>query len=313
MTHELTRLVRAYGAQPWLIEPSRAAQIIEAIEFRASSGIAASAARKDNANAASGAQGRSDDVAPQRDQSSRALGVINLMGTIMPRVAGADAMSGDFASLAKFQAEFEQMAAREDLGAIVLNIDSPGGQIDQTPETAHMIRAARREGRPIVAVANTMAASAAYWIAAAADEISVSPSGVVGSIGVYTVHQDISEALAKKGVKASIISAGPRKIEGHPFGPLDATARAELSRQIEDVYGMFTGDVAAWRAVDLSVVRADPEETEAHFGGGRAYRADQAVALGMADRVETLSQAIRRLQAPRPATASQRRRRLALI
>jgi len=309
MAHELSRLIAAYGAQPWLIDGVRANQMIEAIAFRAEHGIAASAARK-----ADGGEvvAKSDEIAAP-NEGVRAIGVINLMGALMPRLSGVDAMSGDFASLTQFQREFTQMAARADLRAIVLNVDSPGGQVDLVQETAEQIRSARRSDRPIVAIANTTAASAAYWIAAAADELVVSPSGIVGSIGVYTIHQDISERMAKEGVRMTLIKAGPRKAEGHPFAPLDDQARADIQRRVRSAYADFTSSVADYRGVTTDVVRADPEEDEAHFGGGRAYEAKLAVELGMADRVETFSDLIARLQAPKPKTATSRRRALAAL
>lgn len=182
-----------------------------------------------------------------------------------------------------------------------------------------MIRAARREDRPIVAVANTCACSAAYWIASAADEIVVSPSAQVGSIGVFTIHQDISEALAAEGVRMTLIRSGPRKAETHPFGPLEPEAAAALQARVSETYADFVSAVAANRGVPESVVRADPESGEAHFGGGRAYNAREAVRLGMADRVESLSETLARLTAPASAalaagrSAAARRRRMALL
>ncbi|TIX64128.1 MAG: S49 family peptidase, partial [Mesorhizobium sp.] len=141
------------------------------------------------------------------------------------------------------------------------------------PETTAMIRAARREGRPIVAIADTVACSAAYWIACGADEISVTPSGMVGSIGAYVVHQDVSEALAAVGVKVTYISEGARKVEANPFQPLDDAAKAWLQSIVRDCYDMFVADVAKSRKVSVAVVRADPEQTDKHMGGGRSYPA----------------------------------------
>lgn len=310
MAHELSRLVAAYGAHPWLIDGARAAQIVEAIEYRAEHGIAAAAARRD-ASAPDGQRVRAEEIAAPVGEA-KTIGVINLVGTIMPRVSGIDAMSGDFVSLTRFQNEFTAMAARTDLKAIIMNIDSPGGQVDLVPETAAMVRAARRADRPIIAIANTLAASAAYFIASAADELVVTPSGLVGSIGVFTVHQDISEKLQAQGVRMTVVKAGPRKFENHPFAPLDALAEQDLQRRIQAVYGDFVSAVARHRNVSEDVVRADPEAGQPHFGGGRAYEARLAVDLGMADRVETFSDLVARLRAPRQRTATARRRALAV-
>lgn len=301
MTHWPSRLLRAYGAEPWFIDPRRGMQIIEALAIRAEFGPVAAPARD------------AADPDPRRGAGGGNVAVLNLFGTIAPRVAGVDAMSGDFAALDRFQAAFRAAADRDDVSAIVLNIDSPGGVIDQVPETAAMIRAAKREGRPIIAVANTLAASAAYWIASAADELSVSPSGEVGSIGVFTLHQDVTDALEMQGVRVTIFREGARKIEFNPFEPLNETSAAALQARVREGYAMFVKDVARHRGVAESVVRADPEDdaAEAHFGGGRVYGAREAVRRGMADRVETLDEAVRRAASGGRAPSS-RRRRMAL-
>jgi ClpP class serine protease len=101
-----------------------------------------------------------------------------------------------------------------------------------------------RGKKKMIAVANAMAASAAYWIASAADELVVTPSGQIGSIGVFAAHEDISKAAEMQGVKVSLISAGKYKTEGNPFEPLSSEARAAMQRDV-DVFGeMFTAAVA---------------------------------------------------------------------
>lgn len=294
MSHEISRLLRAAGHSPWAIEPGKAREILAVVEMRA--------------------QGLTRAAAPERDrerEEPRAAGsvaVIPLMGVIMPRADLLSEVSGA-QSLAAFQREFQAAAANPDVSAIVIEVDSPGGQVDLVPETAAMIRAARGGDRPIVAVANTVAASAAYWIASAADELVVTPSGLVGSIGVFTVHEDVSEALAMEGVAVTYIYEGARKVEGNPFEPLDPAAKAAVQARIRDTYESFTGDVAAARGVPLEVVQADPEAAERHMGGGRALPAAEALALGMVDRVETLDATIQRLATRRSERA---RRRAAL-
>lgn len=296
--HWPTRLLRAYGAEPWFIDPRRAAQMIEALALRAEMGPMPVSANHEPGHSA---------------QTKGAIAVLSLNGTIAPRISGMDAMSGNFVGLDQFQRSFAEAAQREDLSAIVLSVDSPGGQVDLVPETAEMIYEARREGRPIVAVANTLAASAAYWIASAADHVAVTPSGEVGSIGVFTVHEDVSQALEAEGVKVSIIRAGSRKIESNPFEPLTDEARAAVQQRVSAFYDMFVGSVAKHRGVDPAVVRADPEDGGAHMGAGRTYDAKTAVSLGMADSIETLDQVITRLSSGRTGpSALARKRRLSL-
>lgn len=304
MTHEIRRVLRAFASQPWFIDPRKAEQIVAALELRALTGPRAQSERRQAA-----------DPAPVSGQQ-QSVAVLRLCGTILPRPEALEDVSQTAALMTNFQRAFMAKANDPNVSAIVLDIDSPGGRVDQVPETVAMIRAARREDRPIVAVANTLAASAAYWIASACDEIVVSPSGEAGSIGVYVVHEDISEALAAAGVHMQFISEGPRKTELSSFEPLAEEARNALQASVRYSYDLFVNDVAKGRGVPVSVVRADPEKSDRHFGGGRTYPAKQAVALGMADRVDTLDNTIARLQrgAKRKGRkADTARRRMSLI
>jgi HK97 family phage major capsid protein/HK97 family phage prohead protease len=214
------------------------------------------------------------------------VAVIPVHGPIIPRAANMD-MSSQAVGIDALQAQFRAALADDSVRAIVLDIDSPGGSAEMVPEFAAEILAARG-AKPIVAMANTFAASAAYWLAAAADEVVVTPSGEVGSIGVWSVHQDISAQLDMVGVKPTLVSAGKYKVERNPFGPLSADARDEMQRSVDEIYGEFVAAVAKGRGVKGSTVRAE-------FGEGRMVRAGAAVARGMADRVGTFTETLQRL------------------
>ncbi|TGQ95403.1 S49 family peptidase [Mesorhizobium sp. M8A.F.Ca.ET.208.01.1.1] len=283
MPHELNRLLRAFASDAWFIDPRKADQIAAMLLFRSERGPRSEPYRAAPA----------DRPAPSEQRGSVAL--LRIVGPILPRSEAITDVSQPAALMTDFRRAFGQVANDGSVSAIVIEIDSPGGRVDLVPETAAMIRNARRDGRPIVAVANTIALSAAYWIASAADEIVVSPSGAVGSIGVYTVHEDLSAALEAGGVKVTMISAGPRKVEGNPFQPLDEAGRAAILGNVTTFYGMFAGDVAKGRGVAVSVVKADPEGNDKNFGGGRAVLAQEALKLGMVDRVATLEETVARL------------------
>ncbi|TCN30329.1 S49 family peptidase [Sinorhizobium americanum] len=296
MAHEIRRVLRAFAAQPWFMDPRKAEQIVAMLELRALAGPRTEAFRK--------------EAGPLRQEVRTTKGtvaVLNLFGPIAPRAEALEDVSQQAALIVPFQNAFRESAADPALAGIILNIDSPGGRVDLVPETAAMIRKAKREGRPIVAIANTLAASAAYWIASAADELVVTPSGEVGSIGVYVLHQDISERLSAEGIRMQFISEGARKTEGNPFEPLTEEATAALQVNVRYFYDLFVADVAKGRRVAESVVRADPEKEGKHFGGGRVYPAKEAVRLGMADRVATLDETIARLIGGGPQSSSSRR------
>lgn len=287
MPHDIERFVASLASSVWMIEPNKAAEIVAALALRM--------------------QGQTDWAGDPRTAvyegepvpgASGQVHVLQLHGTLMPRGGMLSRMSGA-GSLSEFQSAFRRAASDPTAQAIVIEIDSPGGMVDLVPETAAMIHEARRADRPIVAHANTMAASGAYWIAAACDEVVVTPSGMVGSIGAYTMHQDLTAAMEQRGIKRTIIKAGSRKIEGNPYEPLTPVARAALQARIDRTYDMFTKDVARFRGLPVSTVRGDPESDEQHMGGGRVYDGQDAVRLGMADRVETFHDTLMRVASSR--------------
>lgn len=299
MPHEITRVLRAFSRRAWFIEPQKAEEMISILALRAEGHTAGYRAQEQ----------------PPVAESVGRIAVLRVHGPIVPRADMMSQMSGATeASLERFRSAFREAANDPNVAAIVLDIDSPGGDVSFVPEAVAEIRAARSADRPIIAVANNMAASAAYWLATGADEIVVSPSGMVGSIGVVMLHEDISAMLEAEGVRPTFIFEGARKIEGNPFEPLDNTAKRALQKEVRTFFDMFVSDVAKGRGVAASVVRADPEATSEHFGGGRVVLAREAVRLGMADRVATLEDTIQQVsrRGRGRRRAALERRRLAL-
>lgn len=191
-------------------------------------------------------------------------------------------------------AQFDAAMASDQVKGIVLDIDSPGGTTYGVAELADKIFAARGV-KPVIAVANSLMASAAYWIGSAADKLMVSPGGDVGSIGVYLLHQDVSGALDADGVKMTLVSAGKYKVEANPFEPLSEDARQALQDSVDATYGDFVAAVARHRGVSSTTVRNG-------FGQGRVVRAKEAVAEGMADRVASLNKVLTEMGVQRTAS-----------
>ncbi|MGH2351768.1 MAG: S49 family peptidase, partial [Chloroflexota bacterium] len=181
--------------------------------------------------------------------------------------------------------------ADPDVSSLLLEVDSPGGTVNGVPELAAEVFAAsqRRGGpKPIVAVANGLAASAAYWIASAADEVVVTPSGEVGGVGVFAVHEDWSASYASAGIRHTLISAGKYKVEANSYQPLGEDARQAIQARVNDYYGDFVHALARHRDLSHDTVRTQ-------FGEGRCLGARRAVEAGMADRVATFDETLRRL------------------
>ena len=231
---------------------------------------------------------------PTQARSQGSIAVLPLYGTIAPRIGSMAEASGG-TSTERFGQMFRAAMADPQIGAVVIDVDSPGGAVAGVPELADEIYASRGS-KPIVAVANQMAASAAYWIASAADEFVASPSADVGSIGVYAAHQDVSGALAQEGIKTTLISAGKYKVEGNPYEPLSEEARAALQESVDEAYDLFVSHVARHRGVS-------PADVRNGYGQGRVLSAKRAKAVGMVDRVETLDATIERLRKRRPVSA----------
>lgn len=215
------------------------------------------------------------------------VAVISLRGLITARPSLLSMLLGGGGGLRVFRSALREAVASEEIGSILLDIDSPGGSTDLNNEVAAEIRSFRGS-KPIIALANTVAASAAYCIASAADEVVVTPSGRVGSIGTYLLHLDWSKFNDDAGIKPTYISAGKYKVEGNEDEPLEDEARAALQEMVDDYYALFVADVAAGRGVSTSAVRSG-------FGEGRIVTAAKAVEVGLADRVASFESVVSKL------------------
>jgi signal peptide peptidase SppA len=209
------------------------------------------------------------------------VAVIPIRGVIAHRMGAMDETSGG-TSTERIGAMLKAVAADESIGTIVYDIDSPGGTVPGVQELAAEMFALRGNKKQ-VALVNSLAASAAYWLASQADEIVSIPSGAAGSIGVFTVHEDLSALLEKEGVKISVIRAGKFKAEGNPFEPLSDEAKAVIQARVDAAYAQFVKDVARGRKVTQAAVKEG-------YGQGRALSAKDALAAGLIDRIATVDE-----------------------
>lgn len=213
------------------------------------------------------------------------VAVISVLGPMTQRMSLWQEMFSGGTSAEAVGAAFDRSMADSSVGAIVLNIDSPGGSVYGTEELADKIYNARGKGKAIVAVANSLAASALYWVGSSAEQFYVTPSGEVGSIGVLAMHTDWSSYNEKVGVNPTYIYAGKYKVEGNAEAPLDDEAKGAIQASVDSYYDSFTAAVARNRGVSQRDVKSG-------FGEGRVVRAKQAVEMGMADAVKTLAEVL---------------------
>lgn len=207
------------------------------------------------------------------------VAIITIVGSLVNRGAWIGASSG----MVSYEGIAAQLsAARDDpqIGSILIDIDSPGGEATGMFSVASLVGEIAK-AKPVVAFVNDMAASAAYGIASQATEIVVSPTSIVGSIGVVMTHMDRSAELATKGIKPTLIYAGQHKVDGNPFGPLTEAVRADLQNEVMKFYDQFVGIVAKGRGEKLTADMA--RATEA-----RVFLGQEAVDRGLADRLASL-------------------------
>jgi signal peptide peptidase SppA len=137
--------------------------------------------------------------------------------------------------------------------SIVLDVNSPGGMVNGAFETADVIRAAR-EKKPITAIVDSSAYSAAYLLSSAATSIHAPKSGGVGSIGVVTMHVDVSQMLEDEGIKVTMLYAGKYKVDGNPYEKLSEGARSRIETRLSQSYNLFVNTVAENRGIDPDVI-----------------------------------------------------------
>lgn len=162
--------------------------------------------------------------------------------------------------------------ANENIEEIIMNYDSPGGLASGCQECVEDIQ---RIKTPIHAHVSGMAASAAYWLATAALDISVKNDSVLGSVGTVITHVDLSKRLEQAGIKVSFITAGEGKVDGNSYQPLSEAGVAKYQKVVDEHYSAFSSGVSKNRGVPVKVVRDD---WKAHIYTGR-----ESLENGMSD------------------------------
>ncbi|XAZ24029.1 S49 family peptidase [Sinorhizobium sp. B11] len=175
----------------------------------------------------------------------------------------------------------ERGLADPNVKGIALIVDSPGGHVAGNFDLADKIFAARVQ-KPIHAFAAENAYSAAYSIASACKTVTVARTGGVGSIGVVTIHLDVSKAMDNAGLKVTFIHYGQHKVDGNGYQALPADVRDRIQARIDGFGELFVSTVARNRKLDAQAVR----DTEA-----LTFGADEALALGLADKIGTIDDA----------------------
>jgi signal peptide peptidase SppA len=227
------------------------------------------------------------------------VAIIPVEGIIAKKMNLLTQISGGTSTQA-LQQDIADAAADPMVNAIVLLIDSPGGEVDGTQAAANMVRAIRDEGRkPIVAIADGLMASAAYWIGSAAERVYMSgDTDAIGSIGIVAAHTDYSKADEQRGIKVTEITAGKYKRIASQHEPLSDEGRADIQAKVDHLYSVFVDSVASNRGVDTPTVLDK-------MADGRVFLGKQAIDAGLVDGVSSIPQLVadlnKRVQKNAPA------------
>jgi len=207
------------------------------------------------------------------------VAVIGVEGVLAKRMNLFSQISGG-ASTELIGRDLRAALADSRVHAILLNVDSPGGAVDGTQTLADAVYNARGV-KPVVAFADGMMASAAYWIGSAAQEIYISGDTVMsGSIGVAMQHVDYSRYEEKVGIKTTDIYAGKYKRIASSSAPLSEEGRATLQTMVDQLYTVFVDNVARNRGTDTETVLKD-------MADGRLFVGRAAIDAGLVDGVST--------------------------
>ena len=234
------------------------------------------------------ANGRNVGKLPYR-RNANGTAVISIIGSLVNRGAWVGAQSG-MTSYEGIAYQIKTALNDPKVKNIILDMDSPGGEATGAFETAALVREASAV-KPVHAMVNGMAASAAYAIASGAKSIITTESGMSGSIGVVLMHADYSRAIDRAGITPTLIHAGAHKVDGNPYAPLSGAVKSDLQAEVDRLYEMFTNSVAEGRKGRLTARAARATEARTYIGKA-AVEAHLADDVGtFADLVGDLSRA----------------------
>lgn len=213
------------------------------------------------------------------------IGVIPLHGPMIKRAGFWEAMFG-FVGSEQVRAAIGVAVRDEDIHAILLHVESPGGHVAGVQDLAETVREAAAQ-KPLAVHIDDLGASAAYWASAYATRITAGPMAEVGSVGTMAVVADVSQGLAQAGIKIHVVSTGAMKGIGIPGTQVTDAHLEEIQRRVDGVNSFFLRAVQRGRKLT--------SEQLALISDGRVFLAQEAKQLGLIDEVRSLDAAIRDL------------------
>jgi signal peptide peptidase SppA len=262
---------------PWAITPHRLEQI---------HGIYSAWARGESVDVAAveAKIGRPLVNDPQGYEVQDGAALIPMRGVMAPRMNLMTQVSGG-TSTELFVRDVRAALEDPSVRSLVIMADTPGGAVAGTQRAAAAVMAARGI-KPVATYVEGLMASAGVWVGTAADVVMMeSATSQAGSVGVVATHVDVSKQEEALGVKTTEIVAGTYKRAASQYGPLTELGRQVLQNEVDYLYGLFVGDVAAQRGVSV-------EQVLESMADGRMFIGQQAVDAGLVDGIATLEETI---------------------
>ncbi|HAW0060258.1 TPA: S49 family peptidase [Escherichia coli] len=276
---------RAFN-QPLLLEPAYARVFFSALSDRFGTGRLIDTAsgevmNSDEMNALAMGWDSSERTRQKSYRVERGIAVLPVTGTLVHKLGYINPVSGmsGYDGIAK---RLQQAISDPDVKGILLDIDSPGGEVAGAFDTADLIARAR-EQKPVWALASDTACSAAYLLASACSRRLITQTGTVGSIGVLMAHRCVEKALEIAGVDVTLIYAGAHKVDGNPYSQLPDDVRDEFQLSINSTREQFAQKVSDYTGLKKSRVLA----TEA-----AVFIGADAIKSGLADQLVNYADAI---------------------
>lgn len=217
------------------------------------------------------------------------IAVLPVTGTLVHKFGYVQPLSG-MTGYDGIITRLQQALDDQSVKGILLDIDSPGGEVAGAFDTADLIARAR-DKKPVWSLANDMACSAGYLLASACSQRLITQTGIVGSIGVVVAHRSIEKALEQAGVDITLIYAGSHKVDGNPYQQLPDDVRADVQSRVNDNRQMFAAKVAEYTGLTKKSVIATEANT---YEGGEAIKAGLASQIvNYADAVSVMAAAIK--------------------
>lgn len=229
------------------------------------------------------------DKLPETFFIDGAVAVMQIEGVLTPKSNFFSFLFGG-ATLDVLTRDFKALIENDGIKAIVLDIDSPGGNVFGIQEFANLVFESRSV-KPIISITSSMMASAAMWIGAAAEDVFITgETTVTGSLAAATSHVDVSGLEQKIGLKTTEVSSGNKKRIDSSFAPLTEAGREELQKRVNHIGNVIASDIARFRDMDIEKVTKDMAE-------GQLFIGSMGIEAGLIDEIINPEELIDRINA----------------